>query len=417
MDRIIEKKKWPPKKIATLAGISLFVAFIVYLLFFRDNSSRLYVDRDKMSVATVEAGRFQEFIPVDGTVQPLVTIYLDAVFGGRVEEIFVRDGAIVEEGDKILRLSNLSMEMQYIQQENQALEVLNNYQNTHLMLEQNKFALERQLTEIDFQLETARSDYQRKKRLYEDGLISSEEYEKTERDFRFALRRHDIAIRTMRHDSIYTVTQLSSIRESIQRMQENIEMLNRNLDNLIIRSPIHGQLSSFSVERGETKMAGENLGQIDVLDGFKLRARIDERYVSRTYPGQNAEFEYGGQSFRLEISKIYSNITAGAFEVDLNFVDGEPQGIRRGQTLQLRLQFSGIAEALIIPRGGFYQETGGNWIYVLDPSGSYATKRRIRIGRQNIHHYEVLEGLLPGERVIVSSYDAFGGKDRLIFRN
>jgi HlyD family secretion protein len=416
MDRIIKKKKWTTKKIVSLGVSILFLVFVFYLIFLRDTSSRLYTDKSRMSIAVVEKGRFQEFIPVDGTVQPLVTIYLDAVFGGRVEEIYVRDGAIVEEGDKILRLSNLSMEMQYIQQENHALEVLNQYQNTQLALEQNKFALERQLTEIDYQLEMAAIDFQRKQEFYREGVISKEEYENSERDYRFSLRRLDIAIRTMKHDSLYTATQLASIKTSIERMQENIIMLNRNLDNLTIRAPITGQLSSFTVERGETKSSGENLGQIDVLDGFKLRARIDERYVNRTFPGQLAEFDYGGQSYKLEISKIYSNITAGAFEVDMHFLNEEPKGIRRGQTIQIRLQFSGVAEALIIPRGGFYQETGGNWIYVLDESGTQATKRRIRIGRQNIHHYEVLEGLEPGENVIVSSYDAFGGKDRLIFR-
>ncbi len=416
MDRIIEKKKWTPKRIAVIAAAVLFGLFIIYLLFFRDKGSRLYVDKGQITIAHVEQGRFQEFIPVDGVVQPLVTIYVDAVFGGRVEEIFVRDGATVEEGDKILRLSNLSMEMQYIQQENHALEVLNNYQNTQLSLERNKFALESQLADIDYQLDIARKDYERKKQFYSQDVISLEEYEKAERDYNHALRRLDIAKRTMQHDSVYTVTQLSSIKGSIDRMQENIRMLNRNLDNLIVRAPISGQLSSFNSEVGETKNAGENLGQIDQMDGFKLRARIDERYVSRTYIGQPAEFEYAGNTYRLEISKIYSNITGGAFEVDLHFIEETPEALRRGQTIQLRLQFSGIAEALIIPRGGFYQETGGNWIYVLDASASQATKRRIRIGRQNIHHYEVLEGLEPGEQVIVSSYDGFGAKDRLIFK-
>jgi len=416
MDRIIEKKKWTPKRIAIITAAVLFGLFILYLLFFRDKSSRLYVDKGQITIARVEQGRFQEFIPVDGVVQPLVTIYVDAVFGGRVEEIYVRDGAKVEEGDKILRLSNLSMEMQYIQQENQALEVLNNYQNTQLSLERNKFALESQLADLDYQLDITRKDYERKKQFYSQDVISLEEFEKAERDFNHALRRLDIARRTMRHDSLYTVTQLASIKESIDRMQENIRMLNRNLENLVVRAPISGQLSSFNSEVGETKNAGENLGQIDQTDGYKLRARIDERYVSRTYLGQNAEFEYSGNTFRLEISKIYSNITGGAFEVDLHFIDEAPEALRRGQTIQLRLQFSGIAEALIIPRGGFYQETGGNWIYVLDASGSQGTKRRIRIGRQNIHHYEVLEGLEPGEQVIVSSYDGFGAKDRLIFK-
>lgn len=416
MDRIIEKKKWTVKKLATIAAVSLFGLFIVYLLFFRDTSSRLYVDGDKMTISTVERGRFQEFIPVDGIVQPVVTIYLDAVFGGRVEEIYQRDGAQLGEGDKILRLSNAQIEMNYMQQENTALEVLDRYQNTRLGLERNLFALERQLVDLEYRLDIAEKDYVRKKGFHEKGVISDEEYENAWREYHFAKRNHDIGLRTLQHDSLYVSSQMDAINESIERVQANLGMLHETLDNLIIRAPIAGQLSSFNAERGETKNMGENLGQIDVLDGFKLRARIDERYVNRTYVGQPASFDYGGETYHLEISKIYSNITGGAFEVDLQFNGSEPGGIRRGQTLQLRLQFSGVAEALIIPRGGFYQGTGGNWIYVVDPSGSQAVRRPIRIGRQNIHHYEVLEGLEPGEQVIVSSYDSYGGRDRLIFR-
>ncbi len=416
MDKAIKKKKWTLKKIATIAGISVFGAFIVYLLFFRDTSSRLYVDKDKMTIATVEQGRFQEFIPVDGVVQPLVTIYVDAVFGGRVEELYVRDGAIVEEGERILRLSNTTIEMSYMQQENTALEVLDRYQNTRLNLERNMFNLERQMADLEYRLDIAQKEYNRKKSFFDQELISEQDYEDAEREFLFAKRNYEIGVRTMHHDSLYISNQMEQITEYIDRVQENIRMLHSNLENLVIRAPISGQLSSFDSERGETKHQGENLGQIDVLDGFKLRARIDERYVNRTFVGQEASFDYAGQSYNLEISKIYSNITAGAFEVDLQFAGEEPEGIRRGQTIQLRLQFSGVAEAMIIPRGGFYQETGGNWIYVLDSSGSQATRRNIRIGRQNIHHYEVLEGLEPGEQVIVSSYDSYGAKDRLIFR-
>jgi len=341
---------------------------------------------------------------------------VDAVFGGRVEEIFVRDGAIVEEGDKILRLSNTAIEMSYMQQENTALEVLDRYQNTRLNLERNMFLLERQQAEYEYNLDLAQKTYERKRAFYEQGLIPDEEYENAERNYVFAKRNYDIGLRTMHYDSLYNATQMEQIRDYIHRVEQNIDMLHDNLENLTIRAPISGQLSSFNSERGETKNAGENLGQIDVLDGYKLRARIDERYVNRTFVGQVATFDYAGETYEMEISKIYSNITGGAFEVDLNFAGREPDGIRRGQTIQLRLQFSGVAEAMIIPRGGFYQETGGNWIYVLDSSGSQATKRTIRVGRQNIHHYEVLEGLEPGERVIVSSYDSFGAKDRLIFR-
>lgn len=416
MDRILKKKKWNSTRITLTVLSSLLVLFIAYLVFFRENGSRLYVDKEKMTISTVQQGSFQEFIPVDGTVQPIVTIYVDAVFGGRVEEIFVRDGAVVEEGDPILRLSNASIEMDYMYRENNLLEVLNNYQNTRLSLERNKFTLERQMADLEYQKDIATKDFNRKKVYYDSGHISEEEYENAEREYNIARKRFDIAYRAMQHDSVYTETQMIQIKESIDRMEDNLNMLNSNLENLIITAPISGQLSSFDAERGETKQSGENLGQIDVLDGFKLRARIDERYVNRTFVGQHAQFEYGGNNYQLEIHKIYSNITGGAFEVDLHFMGEIPEGIRRGQTIQLRLEFSGVADAIIIPRGGFYQETGGNWIYVLDPSGSQATKRSISIGRQNIHHYEVLEGLEPGEKVITSSYDAFGAKDRLIFR-
>ncbi len=416
MDKAIKKKKWTTKKVLSIAGAAALAAFILYLLFFRDTSSRLYVDQDKMTIATVEQGHFQEFIPVDGVVQPIVTIHIDAAFGGRVEELYVRDGAILEEGDKILRLSNMQLEMSYMQQESQALEVLDRYQNTRLSLERNMFQLQRELAQLEYRLDIAEKDHVRKKSFYEKDVISEEEYENAERDYHFARQNYNLGLKTLQHDSLYMATQMDQINESIDRVQDNIRMLHANLDNLIIRAPISGRLSAFNAERGETKTTGENLGQMDVLDGYKLRARIDERYINRTFVGQIATLNYGGESYDLEISKIYSNITGGAFEVDLEFNGSEPEGIRRGQTIQLRLQFSGVAEALIIPRGGFYQTTGGNWIYVVDPAGSQATKRQIRIGRQNIHHYEVLEGLEPGERVVVSSYDSYGDRDRLIFR-
>lgn len=416
MDRIIEKKKWTTKRITIIAAISLLVLLVVYMLFFRDHSSSLYVDKDRLTIATVEHGQFQEFIPVDGVVQPIVSIYVDAVFGGRVEKIFQRDGAQVEEGDKILQLSNAQIEMNYMQQENRALEVLDRYQNTRLGLERNMFSLERELLELKYHLDIVEKDFERKEGFYEDDLISEKEYEDALRDYQYAWQSYEIGRRNLQHDSLYMERQMDQINESIDRMQENMHMLHETLDNLIVRAPISGQLSSFDAERGETKERGENLGQIDVLDGYNLRARIDERYINRAYVGQPASFDYNGDTYDLEISKIYSNITGGAFEVDMVFTDEEPDGIRRGQTLQLRLQFSSVTDALIIPRGGFYQSTGGNWIYVVNPSGTQATKRDIRIRRQNIRHYEVADGLEPGERVIVSSYDSYGDQDRLVFR-
>ena len=416
MDRIIKKKKWTAKKIASYAGIAAFAFFIIYLLFLRDNTSRLYIDPSRLTIAEVRHEPFQEFIPVDGVVQPIRTVFIDAVQGGRVEAIYVNDGAILKEGDSILRLANPNMELDYMNRETQMYEVINNLQNTKLNLEQRKFSLERQILDINFQIDKAKTDFERKKKFFADGLVSLQEFEDAERDYNYLMGQFDIALRTQRHDSLYTISQLSHISASLKRMSLNLSMLRENLEHLCIKAPISGRLTSFMAEIGETKTPGQTLGHIDVLEGFKLRARIDERYINRTFIGQEAEFDYAGSNYQLEIDRIYSNVQAGAFEVDLHFVDEVPEGIRRGQTLQLRLKFSGSTLATTIRRGGFYQETGGNWIYVLEADGNSAVKRPIRIGRQNINSYEVLEGLAPGERVIVSSYDAFGGKDRLVFR-
>lgn len=417
MDRVIRKKKWTSKKIAAIAGGSILLLFILYLIFFQDKSNKLYIEKEKLSVDEVVKSPFQEFIPVDGVVQPKTTIFVDAVFGGRVEEIYVRDGAIVEKDDRILRLSNSSLQMDYMNRENQLYDVLNNLQNSKLSIEQNRFMLEKQLVEIDYQLDKARIDYHRKEKLYADKLISNEVYENAKRDLDYLSKQKAIAVKSLKHDSIFTIAQMGQIRESINRMQNNLVMLKSNLDNLVIKAPVSGQLSGFNSEIGETKNAGENLAQIDVPQGYKLRARIDERYVNRTIIGQEAEFEYEGKTFFLTVSKIYSEVKQGSFEVDLFFVDNiAPESIRRGQTIQLKLKFSGLTDAITIPRGGFYQQTGGNWIFVVDQSGSYAVKRKIKIGRQNIYRYEVLEGLEAGEKVIVSSYESFGDKDKIVFK-
>ncbi|MBE0661048.1 MAG: biotin/lipoyl-binding protein [Bacteroidales bacterium] len=416
MDRTIEKKRFTTKKIVIYASIAAFGFFLVYLIFLRDSSSRLYIDSARLTIAEVRQEPFQEFIPVDGVVQPIRTIFIDAVQGGRVEAIYVTDGMVLKAGDSILRLSNPNMELDYINRETQMYEVINNLQNTRLNMEQRKFALEKQILDINYQIDKTRIDFERKKQFFKDKLISQQEFEDAERDYNYLAGQYDIALRTQRHDSVYTVNQLSQISASLNRMNMNLSMLRENLDHLCIKAPVSGRLTSFAVEIGETKTAGQTLGHIDVLEGFKLRARIDERYINRTFIGQEAEFDYAGSNYQLEIQKIYTNVQGGAFEVDLLFTADVPEGVKRGQTLQLRLKFSGTTMATTIRRGGFYQETGGNWIYVLDPSGEFALKRTIRIGRQNINSYEVLEGLVPGEKVIVSSYDAFGGKDRLVFR-
>ena len=416
MDKVIEKKKWTTKKILNIAGISIFVIFILYLLFFRDKRSKLYVDKSQITIATVLTDKFQEFIPVDGVVFPRKTIYIDAVQGGFVEKVYVEDGAILQKGDTIMKLSNANVELRLMEQETRIFEAINNLQNTKIGLEQNKFYRQKEIVDLQYQIDLAKRDFERKELLYKEKVISDKEYEDAKRENDFTLKQFDISLKLKKLDSISAANRSRQINITMSRMQDNLDMLRANLENLYVKAPTCGQLSSFSVEIGETKSSGEHLGQIDMKDGFKLKANIDERYISRVYIGQEAEFDFAGKTYLLSIKKIYTDVTNGSFQVDLFFEGEEPAQIKRGQTLQLRLKFSSATDAVIVKRGGFFQETGGNWIYIVDATGEFATKRKIRIGRQNTNFYEVMEGLEPNEQVIISSYDAFGGKDKLVFK-
>ena len=416
MDRIIEKKKWTTSLILKIIGISVFLLFIVYLLFIRDRQSKLYIDRTQITVATVMEDKFQEFIPVDGIVFPKTTFFIDAVQGGFVEKIYVEDGAILKRGDTIMKLSNANLELSLMEQETRIFEAINNLQNTMIGLEQNKFHRQKEIVGIQYQIDQAQRDFARKKSLYQDEVISTKEYEDAEREHIFSLKQLEISLELKKLDSVSTVARSRQIETTISRMQENLDMLRLNLENLFVKAPAAGKLSSFNNEIGQTKLAGEQLGQIDMMDGFKFKANIDERYISRVYIGQEASFDFAGQTYNLSIGKIYTDVAGGSFQVDLFFDGEEPAQIKRGQTLQLRLAFSSAADAVIVKRGGFFQTTGGNWIYVVDPSNDFAAKRTIRIGRQNTQFYEVLEGVEPGENVIISSYDAFGSKEKLVFK-
>ena len=416
MDKIIKKKKWTTKKIASIAAIALFAFLIVHILFLRDKSSRLYVEKEQLTVTKVVLDKFQEFIPIDGVVHPKTTIHIDAVQGGIVEHIFVEDGALLKKGDTIIKLNNANMELRFMEQETRIYDAINNLQNSMISLERNGFQRQKEIIEVSFQIDQTRKDFERKDQLYQDQLISDKEYEDAKREFDYSIKQLEISLKLKRLDSLSAIKQTRQINNSIARMDNNLLLLRRNLENLYIKAPAAGKLSSFEAEIGETKNVGEHLGQIDIADGFKLRANIDERYTSRVFIGQEAEYDFGGKVYNLSISKIYTDVTNGSFQVDLVFLNDEPTHIKRGQTLQLRLKFSSATDALIIRKGGFFQETGGNWIYIVDPSGEFAVKRNIRLGRQNTRHYEVMEGLNEGEKVIISSYDSFGGKDKLIFK-
>jgi len=417
MDRIIEKKKWTTKKLITIGLSTVFALFITYLLFFRDKQSRLYVDESQLSIAEVKLDRFQEFIPVDGVAYPRTTIYIDAVQGGTIEKVFVEDGANLNKGDTILKLVNADMELQYMDQETRMYDAINNLQNSKVSLERSKFTRQLEIVSLESQIDRVKLDFNRKLQLHNETLISDKEFEDARRDYDLTMKQLKISLELQRLDSVSMVDQSRQINNSIDRMHNNLSLLNKNLQNLYIKSPATGKLSSFSVEIGQTKTAGEHLGQIDMMeDGFKLRANIDERYISTVYIGQEAEFDFAGNTYQMEIMKIYTDVNNGSFQVDLKFTGEEPNGIKRGQTIQLRLKFSSARDAIIVKRGGFFQETGGNWIYVIDPSGKFAVKRTIRLGRQNTNYYEVMEGLEPGEKVIISSYESFGAKDKLVFK-
>jgi len=417
MDRPIEKKKWTLKRILTIAAIAAFLMFLVYIFFIRDKQSRLYVNKDQLSIATVLEEKFQEFIPNDGVVFPKNTVYIDAVTGGIVEAVYVEDGAILKKGDPILKLMNANMELSTMEQETRMLDAINNLQNTKIQLEQSKYIREKEIANLTYQLQQAEIDYNRKKQLFENQVIAQKDWEDAEREY-FGLKRQlELSEELQKLDSIFAYSQIKQINQSILRMGANLELLRRTIENLNIKAPADGKLSSFSAEIGEIKQVGEHLGQIDMMDGYKIKARIDERYISRVFVGQEAEFDFNKQTYKLNISKIYTDVVNGTFEVELLFEGESPKSIKRGQTVQLRIIFSSATDAIIVKRGGFFQETGGNWIYVVDPSGDFAVKRDINIGRQNTRFYEVKGGLDPGEQVIVSSYKSFGGKDKLIFRD
>lgn len=416
MDRQIERKKWPPKRIALYAGIALVVVLVAGAVLFGDTRSSLNVEQQKITIATVQEGPFQEFIPVTGTVQPIKTVYMDAADGGRVEAIYVEEGTLVEEGDSLLRMANTNVQMEMMFREADLYEQLNNLRATRLAMEQNRLQLKQDMAEIEYQTSVQGRNWERARKLIEGNMISNEEFQRAKEDYEYWNTRKELVAESQRQDSIMRDLQVEQLEQSVSRMQQNMAIVREKFNNLVLRAPISGQLSALNAEIGELKHAGTRLGQIDVLDSYKLRAAIDEYYIGRISPGLSGEAEIGGKTYELVIKKVYPEVQQSRFEIDLEFVDGFPQGIRRGQSVQVRLALGESTTALIIPRGGFYQTTGGNWIYVLDPSGDFASKRTIRLGRQNPQMYEVLEGLTSGDQVITSSYDNYGDFEKLVLK-
>lgn len=415
MDRKIKKKKWTVKKIAIYVGAALLIIFIGYNFFLSGGGTRLNVERNKINIATVHEGDFQEFIPVDGNVLPIKTIRLDAIEGGVVSRKYYDGGILIDKGDTILALANNDLVQSFVREETQASILVNNLENTKLALQRNQFELRRSLLQLDYQIDAARDAFERGKKLYDDSIISEQEFLNLKREYNRLKDNRDIQIESNRFDSLNAVIQIRQTEETLERTSDNLKMIKKNLDNLYIKAPIDGRLSTVDVEVGESIGTGQNIGQIDDLNGFKVRATIDEHYISRIYAGLNGTFTFAGNDFGLAITKVYPEVNNGLFEVDMAF-DTIPNGIRRGQTLQIRLQLSENITAIQIPRGSFYQTTGGNWIFVVNEDETEAVRRDIRLGRQNQRYYEVVEGLQPGEKVVVSSYRGYEDKDILVIK-
>jgi HlyD family secretion protein len=400
MDRPLKKKPLSLRNLVRFGLPVLFIGAVVYLAVFRSHSSTLRVQADHLTIATVRRGPFQEFIPVIGAVQPINTMYLNAEEGGRVEHLYLKAGAFVRAGEPILRLTNTDLLLDIMYREAEFFQQNNNLRTAQLSLEQYRFSLDQDLADADHELERARREYRNQSALYQENLVSKDIYDSAKENFEYAQKKRALTVETRERELAFRNQQITQLQESVARIQENLAIVRQKLENLVIKAPVSGQLTSLEAELGQSKSPGQALGQIDPQDGFKVRAPIDEHYITRIQAGLRGPFELAG----------------GRFEVDLEFTGPEPTGIRRGQSLQIRLELGDLGEALLLPTGGFFQKTGGNWVYRVNPETNEATQQPIRLGRQNPEYYEVLEGLRPGDQVITSAYDNFGDVERLVFQ-
>ena len=418
MDRVIEKKKginliFTKKAVPFWLG-AVLVAFIVWLVA-RDDSKKLRVNMDNISVSAVTMGQFNDYIRISGQVAPITTIQISPLEGGVVQEIVAEEGSRVKRGDVILILSNENLDMQILNSEADLAEKENILRNTMIQMEQQKLSVEQEKLQLQMDVRRNKRNYEALKSLYDDGLISKEEFLKAEEDYQLSASRLKLVENRAKQDSLYRSVEITQMQESLENMRQNMMMIRKRKDNLTIKAPIDGELGLLDVTLGQSVAAGSKIGQINNLDSYKIEAQIDEHYIDRVSAGLDATFERQSERYQAQIRKVYPEVRDGKFKADFKFVGQQPENIRSGQTYYLNLQLGQPVEAILIPRGAFYQKTGGKWIYVMSSDGTKAIRRDIRIGRQNPQYYEVIEGLEPGEKVITSSYDNFGDSDVLMF--
>ena len=418
MDKPIEKKKGFALAFTSKAlpyWFGGFMAIFIIWLIFRDDSSTLRVNADTLTISEVSAGEFNDYIRVSGQVHPMTTIQLSPRESGIVEEIVIEEGTQVKAGDVIIRLSNDDLDMEILNSEANLAEKENALRNTMIQMEQEKMQLSLNILELETEVKRKGRTLESQKRLYDDGLIGKEEYLRSEEDYVLFCKKLEVTLARAEQDSIYRTVQIQQMEESLKNMKLNMQRIRNRKENLAVKAPIDGELGLLEVVLGQSIGSGAKIGQINALDSYKIEALIDEHYIDRVSAGLTATFERQNETFDAVIRKVYPEVRSGQFQADFKFSGEQPANIRTGQTYYLNLQLGQPESAVLIPRGTFYQKTGGKWIYVVDPDGGRAVRREIRIGRQNPQYYEVLEGLEPGEKVITSGYDNFGDNEVLVF--
>ncbi len=416
MDRVREKKVWNRKRILIIVTIVFVLGLILLTYFSMTGKSKVNASSQTLTISVVTKGNFQEFIPINGNVLPITTIYLDVIVGGRVEEKLVEDGAKVKKGEPVIRLSNTDVELQLSTQETEVRRLITDMQQTRNQAQQNSIVNQNTMAEVDAALANARRDYFAGKKLHDQKVIADSEFARIQVNYNFQLKRKNLAGRTVHSDTLMNSLQLTEMNLSAMRSAHALQLMREKEQDLIVRAPVDGQLTSLNADLGQSIREGTRIGQIDVLSGFKVRADIDEFYISRVFPGLTGEFDFNDSTYKLQVTKIFSQVSSGKFQIDLAFTGRKPTGIRRGQNLQIRLALGDKTQAVLLPKGGFYQQTGGNWIFKVSASGDKAYKVNIKLGRQNPDYYEVTDGLQTGDKVITSSYENFGDNQELVIK-
>jgi HlyD family secretion protein len=412
MDRVVESRRLSARAMIVLGATGL-VLLLVLFYFFAPSANSQTVPVSRLTISTVSQGRFDDFLPLRARVEPLVTVFLDAVEGGRVEQVLVEDGTVVQPGQMLAVLSNPELQLNVLARQTEVTQQINSMRSQELALSQTRLANERAIIEADLVATKARRQYEIQRPLAEKGFVPGKIVRDSQDEYQSARQRAALLRRAQATDERLQSSQLGQLRASAESLNASLGIARATLDALNLRAPVGGQLTAFSIQVGQSLNRGERLGQIDSAGRNKLVASVDEFYLGRVEPGQVATVEAGGKTFRAKVAKIYPQVRNGAFEVDLQFVGAEPVELQRGQTLQVKLTLGDPTPALLIPNGAFYNETGGSWVFVVAPDGGAAVKRQVRLGRRNSDFIEVLEGLEPGERVITSPYTGFADKDRL----